>query len=70
MSYYGENAQETVPLLGPEIPSRWRLQDNVLRWTNAWSGAQWSAENSVLDLSREFMHYSRAGGESVICARP
>ena len=70
VSYFGENAQETVPLMGPEIPNRWSLQDNVLHWTNAWQGLQWSADNSVLDLSREFMHYTRTGGESVICARP
>jgi hypothetical protein len=70
VSFYGENAQETVPLMGPEVPSRWRLQDNVLHWTNNWQGSNWSAANPVLDLSREFMHYSRADGESVICARP
>ena len=70
VQYFGENAQENVPLMGPEVPSRWRLTDNVLYLTNAWHGSRWSAENAVLDLSREFMHYTRTGGESVICARP
>ena len=70
VAFYGENAQETVPLMGPEVPSRWRLQDNVLRWANGWHGSSWSADNTVLDLSRDFMHYSQGNGESVICARP
>jgi hypothetical protein len=70
VSFYGENPQETVPLMGAEVPNRWRLQNNILHWTSAWHGSQWSADNAVLDLSREFMHYTSAGGESVVCARP